>query len=199
MLHLFPYCHLRGWDKQKNGQKRWFFFSFRGKRREKVAKVEEEIAQDLLWPLFLKQLRQFQQSKEVPNSCSAEEAWSVTKHIMEIGKRTAAKTEPYFKPRHEQVQNLPSVPNPAPSSEKCYSNVVFCNFIRKHQVFCKRRCQKRERKLHKHWKQDRDNCTARLGLTPAAWGGSKGALQQHYPIPSTPAHSASLQGILLLQ
>lgn len=36
-----------------------------------------------------------QQSKEVPNSCSAEEAWSVTKYIMEIGKRMAAKTDKF--------------------------------------------------------------------------------------------------------
>lgn len=45
----------------------------------------------------------------------------------------AAKTEPHSKPRHEEVQSLPSVPNPAPDSEKSHSNVIFCNFRRKHQ------------------------------------------------------------------
>lgn len=52
---------------------------------------------------------------------------------MEIGKRMPAKTQPYSKPWHEQVQNLPSVPNSASNSETSYSNVIFCNFIRKHQ------------------------------------------------------------------
>lgn len=172
---------------------KWFFFSFRRQRREKVTKVEQgETAQDQLWPFFLKELRELQQCKEVPNSCRAEEAWSVTKYIMDIGKRMAAKTEPYSKPWHEQVQNLPPVPNPAPDSETSYSNVTFCNFIRKRFLW---------NKMPKDRKEVPGVLEARQGqLHSQTWTDSQQrSFTQHYPIPSTPAHSASLQGILLLQ
>lgn len=46
-------------------------------------------------------------------------------HHLEICKRVAAKTEPHHKPLQEQVQNLLSVPNPAPDNDKSYYNVIF--------------------------------------------------------------------------